>query len=433
MAGSENSVSDTAAGDLLMDLDRQRQALETAWLETLGEFAERGLHAVDGAPSAVSWVGHRCERARRSVSADVKTAHQLRRMPIARAALAGGTLSPAKAALLGRARAKVPGELFADHEAALVPLVSELTVDQAAIALRFWLARAEAELASADESLQDPAETRRARRALYLIVAAVDACYDQLRRKEDESSQLTSAQRRADALTDLVLAGHEEVADSHTDDGGAPDDGDSPDCSMSADGGQSAGRGHCSSGGQLQAATSHGRLQLPFIGLLDLNALAEARAVVGEITGGVPLAGDSARRLLCDTAIARVVFNGSEPIDLGRQRREPSLAQRRALVARDRGCAFPGCDRPPRFCDAHHLVLWTKGGSTNLSNLALVCRYHHHLVHEGGFALSRAPTGELTAHRPDGSVITSNRRRPPTLFEQTGTASRTKPPPGIAA
>ena len=64
---------------------------------------------------------------------------------------------------------------------------------------------------------------------------------------------------------------------------------------------------------------------------------------------------------------------------------------RRALVARDGGCVLPGCDRPPGFCDAHHLLPWSQGGKTDLADLALVCRVHHTLVHEGGYQLMRDP------------------------------------------
>jgi len=57
------------------------------------------------------------------------------------------------------------------------------------------------------------------------------------------------------------------------------------------------------------------------------------------------------------------------------------LSMRRALIARDRHCRHPGCDRPAQFCDAHHVKHWADGGPTALSNLKLLCRYHHTLQH----------------------------------------------------
>jgi HNH endonuclease len=85
---------------------------------------------------------------------------------------------------------------------------------------------------------------------------------------------------------------------------------------------------------------------------------------------------------------------------VGRTSRVVSAAQRAALVVRDGGCAVPGCDRPPGWCEAHHLVHWLHGGPTDLENLALLCRAHHRAVHEGGWRLGRDPDGRLTSTPP---------------------------------
>jgi HNH endonuclease len=87
-------------------------------------------------------------------------------------------------------------------------------------------------------------------------------------------------------------------------------------------------------------------------------------------------------------------------LEVGRTSRVVTAAQRAALVVRDGGCAVPGCDRPPAWCEAHHLVHWLHGGATDLANLALVCRAHHRAVHEGGWRLTRQPDGHLTATPP---------------------------------
>ncbi len=76
----------------------------------------------------------------------------------------------------------------------------------------------------------------------------------------------------------------------------------------------------------------------------------------------------------------------------------------RALYARDGGCTWPGCGRR-RFTHDHHIVHWADGGETKLSNLTVLCRLHHRLVHEGGFGCERAANGRLVFRRPDGSVI----------------------------
>jgi hypothetical protein len=73
-------------------------------------------------------------------------------------------------------------------------------------------------------------------------------------------------------------------------------------------------------------------------------------------------------------------------LTLGRSRRIASRTQTLALVARDRGCSFPGCSHPPQWCERHHLRAWIDGGPTNLDNLTLLCRYHHHNFAARGWA-----------------------------------------------
>ena len=88
-------------------------------------------------------------------------------------------------------------------------------------------------------------------------------------------------------------------------------------------------------------------------------------------------------RIACDCDVSRVIMNGrSEIIDVGRARRMISPALWKALVARDRHCTHPGCDKPPGWCEAHHDKPWSEGGETNLTNCRLLCWHHHHLHHE---------------------------------------------------
>jgi 5-methylcytosine-specific restriction endonuclease McrA len=86
--------------------------------------------------------------------------------------------------------------------------------------------------------------------------------------------------------------------------------------------------------------------------------------------------------LACDCEISRVITDGpSVIIDIGRTTRTVSDKLWRALVARDRHCQGPDCDRPPAFCEAHHIHYWTRGGPTNLANLKLLCWQHHRQQH----------------------------------------------------
>src|SRR4051794_7484149 len=106
---------------------------------------------------------------------------------------------------------------------------------------------------------------------------------------------------------------------------------------------------------------------------------------------GVPLSAATARRLACDATIIPLVLGAnSEPLDIGRATRLIPPAIRRALIARDRGCAFPGCRRPPRWCDAHHIKYWADGGETCLENLVLLCGHHHDLIHHSQWTVAIA-------------------------------------------
>ncbi|MCA1672573.1 MAG: HNH endonuclease, partial [Actinobacteria bacterium] len=102
-------------------------------------------------------------------------------------------------------------------------------------------------------------------------------------------------------------------------------------------------------------------------------------------TGG-QLTAAEARRLACDAMIIPMILGGdSMPLDVGRHQRLASAALRDALGERDKGCAFPGCGRPPRYCQAHHIVSWLDLGETKLGNMCLLCDYHHTIVHRQGW------------------------------------------------
>ncbi|MDD7938995.1 DUF222 domain-containing protein [Actinomycetospora lutea] len=108
----------------------------------------------------------------------------------------------------------------------------------------------------------------------------------------------------------------------------------------------------------------------------------------GVLESGLRVHPGTVRRWACDADIVPVVLgSASEPLDVGRRRRTAPDALRRALTLRDGGCAFPGCTRPPRRCQAHHIQAWLDGGDTCLQNMCLLCRYHHHLIHHGHWTI----------------------------------------------
>jgi len=127
---------------------------------------------------------------------------------------------------------------------------------------------------------------------------------------------------------------------------------------------------------------------------------------------GWRLTREAAERLLCDSALVAVLFDGpGHVLDANDQAERWTERQRRAIAARDRHCTFPSCTRPPRLCDVHHLEHRAHGGPTRTSNGALLCRFHHRLLHEHGWKLT-VTDGRWVATDPHGTTWTGRPRAP---------------------
>jgi len=131
---------------------------------------------------------------------------------------------------------------------------------------------------------------------------------------------------------------------------------------------------------------------------VDQSALAN-----GNGRSSLPI--ESVKRLCCDGhAVILGEDEHGEPLNIGRKTRTVPTAIKRALMARDKRCVFPGCQHT-RFVDAHHIQHWSAGGETSLDNLMLLCSQHHKLVHEGGFAIERDYQHRWFFKRPDGRAV----------------------------
>ncbi len=108
----------------------------------------------------------------------------------------------------------------------------------------------------------------------------------------------------------------------------------------------------------------------------------ENRARAPCLDFGGPVAAASLRMLCCDAAVVPIVLDGQgQPLDVGRATRTIPDGLRRAVAARDNGCAHPGCDRPPSWTEIHHILEWENGGETRLDNLVMICKVHHREIH----------------------------------------------------
>lgn len=156
----------------------------------------------------------------------------------------------------------------------------------------------------------------------------------------------------------------------------------------------------------------------------------EQRARTASLDLGGRLTPAAMRMLACDAAVVPVVLGGQgQPLDVGRATRTIPRAIRRAVTARDRGCAHPGCDRPPTWCEIHHIIAWERRGPTSVDNCVMLCRVHHRLVHASGWEV-RITTGR-PEFVPPGWIDPQRRpRRRPDLDRVPGTGASAPGVPG---
>ncbi len=198
--------------------------------------------------------------------------------------------------------------------------------------------------------------------------AALQTAIDSLAKRHTADDTRTPTQRRADALNDIVRR--------------AMDQGTLP---------------------RRNGVRPHISVTTTIDGLKG-----EVGAAASELQNGTPISSKTVQRLACDGALHRVLKADSIVVDVGRATRAVSPAQWRALKARYKHCAFPGCDRPIGWTSPHHVEFWSHGGRSDLPNLVPLCYYHHRLVHEGGWQVIRV-AAKLTFIAPDRPVMTRRR------------------------
>ncbi|TJZ76995.1 DUF222 domain-containing protein [Rhodococcus oryzae] len=179
---------------------------------------------------------------------------------------------------------------------------------------------------------------------------------------QTSKDQRTPAQRRADALTHIIR--------SYLDSGQAPSEGgERPHINVFVDADDLAATtdNHHHPERSQHQGRRRGPAWMPWLGPISL---------------------DLAAQISCDADITPITMDSDgNPIDVGRTTRLIPRKLRRALNARDCGCAFPGCGRPAAWTEAHHIIHWSNGGPTNLSNLVLLCRFHHTTIHRGDWTV----------------------------------------------
>ncbi|MFK5646763.1 DUF222 domain-containing protein [Ornithinimicrobium sp. LYQ121] len=366
------------------------EALVRARLRLACEVVDRGLHTDEGF-SLVDWMTLRCpdleERALRDLARVAQASREHVHAPILQGVLSGG-MPLARGARLLRALARIRGSLTADEYALAVQLLADAgcnpLFEDADIAriiaelLRRCLKEKDHETRrKAQHALRDVHESSLADGSVRRIIMTFgdDADYEAVRAilqsplaapasKEErevtgEEDRRTPGNRRYDAFMTVIRRG---VA-----------------------------------GMKGQPTTSKATLLVT----VDFETLRrQLLGTDGETPGcgatldGALISPETIRRLACEADIVPMVLGGAgEILDQGRSRRLVTPGQRVRLAVRDGGCTIPGCTVPATWCDAHHVVPWSHGGRSDLSNYALLCPRHHTWVHEKGRTATVSASG----------------------------------------
>jgi Domain of unknown function (DUF222) len=379
-------------GDLLASvvaLESRLAALRLR-LVTAAELAGTAEHV--GAPNTAAWLRANTRTDRATAGRAVKLAKSLDgEFALTGDALAAGRVSEEQARVIVRAVAALPSSVgTADRRQGEAHLIEQAAmfdpVELARLGRRLLevIAPEEADRLLGEQLKRE--EARAGRRELFIRpdgqggarlsgrldaegAAMLDAALDPLARPrpsdEEGPDPRTLGQRNADALVELA---------------------------------RRALAGQCCAGGGLPETGGEAATVLV---TLSLDALRTGLGA-GLLPTGDVISAAAARRWACDAKLIPAVLDGeSMPLDLGRARRLFTPAQRRALALRDGdGCAFPGCDRPGSWCDAHHLRHWADGGPTDLSNGVLLCGWHHQVIHRGEWAVVMGLDGRPDFHPP---------------------------------
>jgi hypothetical protein len=341
---AELSVDQLA--DDLVELELSMGRLEAERARRLDAYKTRGGLGAHGYPSLTAFLIHRCRMATGRARRLVALATAARRCPRVRESWQSGDVSHDQAQRLLEVSEAAP-TAFREDEEFLVDIIRPLSATDTRRALLYWLHTVTDSEPSDDPRGISLAETFDGGRVEGNLTspafAALKAALLALTPPPAQDDHRSARQRRHDALEDLARHYLET-------------------CETPEVGGER-----------------------PHINVVcDLDALRRISGGRHETEDGDVLTVETLQMLACDSSVSRIVLGPrSEVIDVGRRTRVISAALRRAVIARDRHCTHPGCERPARWCDVHHEEHWADGGPTNSANCRLLCRYHHTLTHQG--------------------------------------------------
>jgi hypothetical protein len=368
-AGELRQANGEALGQGLITAREAEDRLEAAFADGVRRFDKSGEYAADGALGIVAWLRWKCKLSGSAAAERVTISRQLENLPETQKAFANGDIGYQHVAGIARTAEHVGAAVVRKAESVLLKTAGTMDAGQFTGALKNFEHQVDAHRALTEANhayerryfhVSEPAD------GLVRLDGMLDAeggamlttALNRLMPPPDKDDGRTGGQRCADAMVELAR----------------------PRVGGSTDG--SGPRPH-------------------LVVRASVETLAGTPgAPAGQIERGGSIPGETVRRLACDAALTRITGQGELDAEVSRATRTIPPATRRALAARDLGCVAEGCGRPPDWTDAHHLKHWVHGGETTMSNLVLLCRRHHRMVHEEGWGLRRATNGRWALSRP---------------------------------
>ena len=346
----------------------------------LAEYDRRKGWAEWGCKSCVAWLTWRCGMSPSAARDHLRVAHQLQEMPEIAKAFAAGELSYSKVRALSRIASEKTEEQLLDW----ARLSTAAEIERLASAYRRVL--------SSEDGVSDRYEKRR----LSVFTAQDGTVIIRARLMPEDAAFVLKA---IDAAAEALATTTSEEDDGGTDPTTDPDTRWVRQDKRRADALVAMAETTLETGPSARSGGDKYQVVL----YANAESLKAAELVNPQLDDGREIPVETALRLSCDASVVEVTESNGQ-IDTTRKKRYPSTAQRRAVWARDRHCRFPGCQQKV-FMDVHHVDHYVNEGPTEPDNLALLCRYHHHLVHEGEFKMSIISGSVFEFFTPDGRLI----------------------------
>ncbi len=395
-AADPTELDDSSLGEQILEIDTAMRRLSAARADRLRVFDARDASVADGLGTASAWLAAKTGNTGLGAArAEVALGRDLVKVPLFAVALSAGEITAAHLKIFATAAGKVSSELAADGEPTLLEHARQFEPRVFARLVRYWLAQVSTPDFERDE------ERKVAGRSFSLAETLDDIWHGQLTldpeggarlhailqaraQKAGPDDERTRDQRWADALVSLA----DEILGF----------GDLP--------------------------TTAGHRPEIVVHATEDNLTGDGDDVApATLDDGTPLTQGTFDRIACDARWRRLLLDALDvPLSYGRSRRDWPPSLRKFIALRDGGCRWGDCPMPARACEVHHCQYWENGGETCAGNGLLLCRWHHHCIHNRGHSIKLLPDGTAETTLPDGRVLVSRPRGPTPRLQRRAAA-----------